>query len=149
MTKLEARIAVLDRVPDRRTQRWILSDIKYEKHEGIHTYHLCSCGRKQTRAGKCSLCLREMLEVAVLAYVYVIKDENTGLYIPKNVSLYSRVRGLRKYFIPTLVFPENAKVWDKDSPAQKTVILMNKVDKENKYSFSVQKLALIPDVNSV
>jgi hypothetical protein len=45
-----------------RTKEWIISMIAYEKHKGIHTYHLCKCGRNNTRAGKCWQCLEEELK---------------------------------------------------------------------------------------
>ncbi len=45
-----------------RTKEWLISEIAYEKHIGIHTYHQCSCGRNQTRAGKCWQCLEEELK---------------------------------------------------------------------------------------
>lgn len=38
------------------------SEIAYEEHQGIHTYHTCPfCGNNPTRAGKCSACLKKNL----------------------------------------------------------------------------------------
>ena len=41
---------------------YIKSEIAYEKHKGVHTYHMCPCGRNQTRSGKCWECLEEELQ---------------------------------------------------------------------------------------
>lgn len=46
----------------KRTEEWIKSEIKYERAPGVHTYHMCKCGRKGTRSGKCDLCWEEILE---------------------------------------------------------------------------------------
>ena len=46
-----------------RTAEWIKSEIAYEKHKGVHTYHQCPCGRNATRSGKCWECLEEELKV--------------------------------------------------------------------------------------
>jgi len=41
---------------------WLQSEIAYERHRGIHTYHTCPyCGEHPTRAGKCARCLEEDL----------------------------------------------------------------------------------------
>jgi len=43
----------------KRTKEDILSDIRYEEHKGVHTYHTCPyCKKNATRAGKCAECLR-------------------------------------------------------------------------------------------
>ena len=46
-----------------KTRAWIESKIRYESHNGIHTYHPCDCGRGLTRAGRCATCWLEMLEL--------------------------------------------------------------------------------------
>lgn len=46
----------------KKTKEWILSEIAYEKHQGVHTYHRCPCGRNSTRSGKCWECLEEELK---------------------------------------------------------------------------------------
>ena len=37
------------------------SDLYYEEFPGVHTYTQCSCGRTSTRAGVCTLCLKESI----------------------------------------------------------------------------------------
>jgi len=44
-----------------KTINYIKSQIVYEKHKGVHTYHACPCGRHATRSGKCWECLEEEL----------------------------------------------------------------------------------------
>lgn len=48
----------------KKTIRWIESEIAYETHEGMHTYHQCDCNRAITRTGTCYLCWQEILEIA-------------------------------------------------------------------------------------
>lgn len=53
----------LEEIPQhKRTHRWIKSEIAYERAKGIHTYHMCKCGRQGTRGGRCALCWEEALE---------------------------------------------------------------------------------------
>lgn len=47
---------------EERTKQDILNELRYEEAEGIHTYSMCSCGRRMSRSYKCVLCLREELE---------------------------------------------------------------------------------------
>jgi hypothetical protein len=35
------------------------SQIYYNDFPGVHTYTMCSCGRKSCRAGTCNLCMNE------------------------------------------------------------------------------------------
>jgi len=44
-----------------RTEEWIESCIKYEKHKGIHTYHECECHRGLCRSNMCVDCWKEYL----------------------------------------------------------------------------------------
>ena len=44
------------------TKEWIQSEIDYEQHKGIHTYHQCDCGRKSCRSAMCDLCWKEILK---------------------------------------------------------------------------------------
>lgn len=46
----------------KRTKKWIESEIAYEEHRGVHTYHQCNCGRMSTRSGICSLCWKDILK---------------------------------------------------------------------------------------
>ena len=46
----------------KKTRKWLLSEIAYEEHKGVHTYHLCQyCKKNSTRSGKCGECLRKDL----------------------------------------------------------------------------------------
>jgi len=45
-----------------RTSVWIESEIRYEEHIGIHTYHDCECGRGKCRSNMCATCWRELLD---------------------------------------------------------------------------------------
>ena len=47
---------------DVRTGREILENIRYEEHEGVHTFTMCKCGRQGCRGSKCVLCLNEEFE---------------------------------------------------------------------------------------
>jgi len=44
-----------------RDKEFLEGELRYELASGVHTYHNCKCGRKKTRAGRCSLCLEEEL----------------------------------------------------------------------------------------
>ena len=44
------------------TKEQILSQIKYEEAEGVHTFIMCRCGRKGCRGSLCSLCWKEKLD---------------------------------------------------------------------------------------
>ena len=46
--------------PEHRTRRWIDSEIRYESHQGIHTYHQCECGRGLCRSAMCATCWSEV-----------------------------------------------------------------------------------------
>lgn len=37
------------------------AELRYENQEGIHTYHLCKCGRRGCRT-RCQLCIEEELK---------------------------------------------------------------------------------------
>jgi len=41
------------------TKIWIDSEIRYEKADGVHTYHNCKCGRDSCRSVMCAECWRE------------------------------------------------------------------------------------------
>jgi len=41
------------------------SQLRYEEAQGIHTFHMCACGRQGCRAGACSLCLKEQIKKEV------------------------------------------------------------------------------------
>lgn len=43
------------------TKRWIKSEIEHENATGIHTYHMCDCGRMKTRTTMCAKCWAEVL----------------------------------------------------------------------------------------
>jgi len=45
-----------------RTRVWIESNIHYEEHEGVHTYHQCECDRMAARSSMCALCWKDLLE---------------------------------------------------------------------------------------
>ncbi|MBR9682773.1 MAG: hypothetical protein GOV02_03795 [Candidatus Aenigmarchaeota archaeon] len=42
-----------------RSSEEILNDICYELADGVHTFSMCTCGRKGCRGSKCILCLRD------------------------------------------------------------------------------------------
>lgn len=44
-----------------RTREWIESEIQYEQHKGVHTYHNCKCERGWCRSVRCAQCWREAL----------------------------------------------------------------------------------------
>lgn len=44
------------------TVKDIESEIMYEEHKGIHTYHECDCGRGACRSSMCAKCWREVLD---------------------------------------------------------------------------------------
>ena len=46
---------------EKRTRRYIESEIRYEEASGIHTYHQCDCGRMRTRSGRCATCWTDLL----------------------------------------------------------------------------------------
>ena len=46
-----------------RTQEKILSELRYEEAEGVHTFTMCPCGRAGSRRYKCVICLREELGI--------------------------------------------------------------------------------------
>jgi len=54
------KLADLDK--QQRTRVWIKDAIRYEEHEGVHTYHACQCGRRNTRSGRCAECWRDCLK---------------------------------------------------------------------------------------
>jgi hypothetical protein len=57
------RYTKLNKLPRHmRTKEWIKSEIKYELHKGVHTYHQCECGRKACRSTMCSLCWEDILK---------------------------------------------------------------------------------------
>jgi hypothetical protein len=45
--------------PERRKQ--LASDLRYERMPGIHTYHLCVCGKNASRGKLCAGCITELL----------------------------------------------------------------------------------------
>ena len=45
-----------------RTKDWIVSEIKYEKSKGVHTYHQCECDRGKCRSIMCVKCWKELLK---------------------------------------------------------------------------------------
>jgi hypothetical protein len=50
-------------IPDHmKTKEWIESSIRHEEHEGVHTYHMCDCGKNSCRSVMCSDCWRKQLE---------------------------------------------------------------------------------------
>jgi len=63
MTKEKNRQALIKILPKmKKTRKWLLSEIAYEEHKGVHTYHLCQyCKKNSTRSGKCGECLRKDL----------------------------------------------------------------------------------------
>lgn len=123
------------------THRWISGDIKCENSPGIHTYHMCDCDRQNTRKGRCSLCLEELLPIAIINYVFAIKDKKTGMYVPKDYILFGRHSNYCEN--PILEQPENARIFT-NKTAKKWTTRLNNCDKANKYNFVVQKLALLP-----
>ena len=64
MPKLKLPFNFPDYITSRESKiKWLKSVIKYEKHKGIHTYHMCSyCEENRTRAGRCYKCLEDDLE---------------------------------------------------------------------------------------
>ena len=44
------------------TKMWIKSEIAYEEHKGIHTYHQCDCGKSSCRSNMCSDCWNKILK---------------------------------------------------------------------------------------
>ncbi len=48
--------------PDYRNKHSIEYLIRYERAEGVHTYHQCPCDRSATRRGMCAICLSEALQ---------------------------------------------------------------------------------------
>ena len=53
----------LSQLPEHmRTKEWIEPEIHYEMASGIHTYHWCECGRRQTRSEMCLECWLDCLE---------------------------------------------------------------------------------------
>lgn len=47
----------------KRTKEWILSEIRYEKHEGIHTFSICGvCKINGSRSGRCYACWEKLLQ---------------------------------------------------------------------------------------
>ena len=62
MTPKEAREELEKRPPHHRTRRWLRSELEYEKHKGVHTYHQCYCIVNWCRANYCVQCLEEMLK---------------------------------------------------------------------------------------
>ena len=63
MTYQEAEKRLQELPEHMRTVDWLKSKLRYETHQGIHTYHECECGRSRTRSGWCPQCCREMLAV--------------------------------------------------------------------------------------
>lgn len=55
--------------------RWIESEIEYEEHKGVHTYHQCKhCEKRKTRAGKCARCLKKERDLAIENAAEMIKE---------------------------------------------------------------------------
>lgn len=42
--------------------QYALSELHYEMAEGVHTYHMCECGRKMCRTNMCVLCWEEEID---------------------------------------------------------------------------------------
>ncbi len=42
---------------------WAKSELRYELTEGVHTFHMCKCGRKGCRANMCVLCWEEEIDI--------------------------------------------------------------------------------------
>jgi len=56
--------------------RWIESEIEYEDHKGVHTYHQCKhCEKHKTRAGKCARCLKKERDLAIENAAEMIKKD--------------------------------------------------------------------------
>lgn len=62
--------------------RWIESEIEYEEHKGVHTYHQCKhCEKHKTRAGRCARCLKKERDLAI---------ENAAEMIKKNIDAFQK-----------------------------------------------------------
>lgn len=56
-------IKTLKDIPEHmRTREWIESCIVHENHKGVHTYHMCECGKNSCRSICCADCWREILK---------------------------------------------------------------------------------------
>ena len=52
-----------DLPPHMRTPEWIASEIRYEEHQGVHTYHACNCG-ESCRSVMCADCWRKVTPIS-------------------------------------------------------------------------------------
>ena len=57
-----SRLKLADLSKEMRTRRWIESEIRYQEHQGIHTYCACNYCGNSSREGRCADCWRGVLE---------------------------------------------------------------------------------------
>jgi len=62
MEEIEQELKKKELPKKMQTREWIESEIRYEKSLGVHTYHMCDCGKNSCRSIMCAECWQKRLE---------------------------------------------------------------------------------------